>query len=82
MCARCGSMVSQVAADLEAGNGTVSGHCPHPHGLTNALEGLLARSSNETPDDVRASERTVSETSTSGGADSPLMRAAMLTAPP
>ncbi len=40
------------------------------------------RSSNGTPADVRASERTVSETSTSPGADSPLMREAMLTAPP
>jgi hypothetical protein len=40
------------------------------------------RSSNVTPADVRASERTVSDTSTSPGADSPLMRAAMLTAPP
>src|SRR2546425_2992908 len=40
------------------------------------------RSSNRTPAEVRASERTVSETSTSPGADSPLIRAAMLTAPP
>lgn len=40
------------------------------------------RSSNRTPADVRASERTVSDTGTSPGADSPLIRAAMLTAPP
>src|SRR5439155_23076451 len=39
-------------------------------------------SSNRTPADVRANDRTVSETSTSPGADSPLMREAMLTAPP
>src|SRR5436309_12588702 len=40
------------------------------------------RSSNDTPADVRASERTVSDTSTSPAADSPLMREAMFTAPP
>src|SRR6266571_8437119 len=40
------------------------------------------RSSNLTPADVRASDRTVSETRTSPGAESPLMREAMLTAPP
>src|SRR6266566_3106475 len=40
------------------------------------------RSSNRTPADVRASERTVSDTSTSPGAESPLMREAILTAPP
>src|SRR6266571_1943743 len=40
------------------------------------------RSSKRTPADVRASERTVSDTSTSPGAESPLMREAMLTAPP
>jgi len=40
------------------------------------------RSSNDTPAEVRASERTVSETSTSPAADSPAIREAMLTAPP
>jgi hypothetical protein len=40
------------------------------------------RSSKRTPADVRASERTVSDTSTSPAADSPLIRAAMFTAPP
>ena len=40
------------------------------------------RSSNRTPALVRASERTVSDTSTSPGTDSPLIREAMLTAPP
>src|SRR6266567_1515442 len=40
------------------------------------------RSSNRTPAEVRASERTVSDTSTSPGAERPLMREAMLTAPP
>ena len=40
------------------------------------------RSSNRTPELVRASERTVSDTSTSPGADSPLIREATLTAPP
>ena len=40
------------------------------------------RSSNVTPADVRASERTVSDTSTSPAADSPLIREAMFTAPP
>src|SRR5438128_2342914 len=40
------------------------------------------RSSKLTPADVRASVRTTSDTSTSPGADSPLMREAMLTAPP
>src|SRR5438876_12439616 len=40
------------------------------------------RSSKRTPADVRANDRTVSDTSTSPGADSPLMREAMLTAPP
>ena len=40
------------------------------------------RSSNRTPADVRASERTVSDTSTSPGAERPLIREAMLTAPP
>jgi hypothetical protein len=42
----------------------------------------LPRSSNDTLPEVRASERTVSDTSTSPDADRPLMRAAMLTAPP
>src|SRR5437870_5029511 len=40
------------------------------------------RSSKRTPADVRASERTVSDTSTSPDAERPLMREAMLTAPP
>src|SRR5439155_22543936 len=40
------------------------------------------RSSKRTPADVRASDRTVSDTSTSPGAESPLMREAMFTAPP
>ena len=40
------------------------------------------RSSNRTPADVRASDRTVSDTSTSPAADSPLIREAMFTAPP
>src|SRR6266542_4815488 len=42
----------------------------------------LPRSSNCTPAEVRASERTVSDTSTSPGAERPLMREAILTAPP
>jgi len=42
----------------------------------------LPLSSNRTPADVRASDRIVSDTSASPGADSPLMREAMLTAPP
>src|SRR5437870_4017493 len=40
------------------------------------------RSSNATPAEVRASDRTVSETSTSPTADSPAIRDAMFTAPP
>src|SRR3989449_2887425 len=40
------------------------------------------RSSNMTPALVRARPRTISETRTSPGADRPLMREAMLTAPP
>ena len=43
-----------------------------------ALQRLLARSSNATPANVRAIDRTVSETSTSPGAHSLLMREAML----
>src|SRR5262245_38468540 len=39
-------------------------------------------SSNETPAEVRARSRTVCETSTSPGGDSPLMREATFTAPP
>ncbi len=40
------------------------------------------RSSNRTPADVRARPRTVSETRTSPGAERPLIREAMFTAPP
>src|SRR3989304_1347152 len=40
------------------------------------------RSSNDTPAEVRASPRTVSDTSTSPGADAAAILAAMLTAPP
>jgi hypothetical protein len=40
------------------------------------------RSPKVTPADVRASPRTISETSTSPGSERPLMREAMLTAPP
>src|SRR6266545_7019658 len=40
----------------------------------------LPRLSNDTPPDVRARPRTMSETSTSPGADSPLMRDATFTA--
>ncbi len=40
------------------------------------------RSSNDTSADVRARPRTVSDTSTSPGAEAPAIRAAMLTAPP
>ena len=46
------------------------------------LSACSPRSSNVTPADVRASDRTVSDTSTSPVADSPLIRAATFTAPP
>src|SRR5439155_24278022 len=46
------------------------------------LSACSPRSSKATPADVRASDRTVSETSTSPGAERALMREAMLTAPP
>ncbi len=46
------------------------------------LSACSSRSSNATPADVRARDRTVSDTSTSPGAESPLMREAMFTAPP
>src|SRR5207244_1216485 len=55
------------------------------HTLTGSATPLsfrLPRSSHRTPALVRARPRTMSDTSTSPGADSPLMREAMLTAPP
>src|SRR5439155_3041112 len=51
-------------------------------GSPTPLRACSPRSSNCAPADVRASPRTMSETSTSPGADRPLMREAMLTAPP
>src|SRR3990172_4960085 len=51
-------------------------------GSPTPLSDCSPRSSNATPADVRASERTVSHTSTSPGAESPDMREAMFTAPP
>ena len=57
-------------------------HRPNPHRLAYALKRLLAAVLEPHPRHVRASDRTVSETSTSPGADSPLMREAMFTAPP
>jgi len=46
------------------------------------LRACSPRSSNSTSADVRANPRTMSDTSTWPGADSPQMRDAMLTAPP
>lgn len=57
-------------------------HRPDAHRLADALERLLAAVLEPHPTDVRASERTVSETSTWPSADSPAIREAMFTAPP
>ena len=57
-------------------------HRPHPHRLPHPLKRLLAPVIEPHPPDVRASERTVSDTSTSPATDSPTIREAMFTAPP
>src|SRR5439155_19520101 len=62
-------------------------HSPSPTvhtriGSPTPFSACSPRSSKATPAEVRASDRTVSETSTSPGADSPLIREAMFTAPP
>src|SRR3989304_5983926 len=51
-------------------------------GSLTPLSACSPRSSKRTPADVRASERTVSETSTSPGAERAENTAAMMTAPP
>ena len=67
---------SLVLAYLTCGSITLAPcrHRPHPHRLPDALQRLLAAVLEGTPAEVRASERTVSDTSTSPGAERPLMR--------
>src|SRR5206468_10599440 len=78
-------------ADSIARSRVLDSRCGHHSGARTAhtrtrsptpFSACSPRSSKVAPADVRASERTVSETSTSPGADRPLMREAMLTAPP
>ena len=84
-CAPCCSMISQMGRISKGEMALLSGprlsDCPHALGLAHPLQRPLSAVF-EAHAGGSASERTVSETSTSPGAEKPLMREAMLTAPP
>src|SRR2546422_9943816 len=68
--------------DLRFHHASPSTTAQNRSGSATPFSACSPRSSNRTPADVRASPRTMSETSTSPAAERPLMREAMFTDPP